>query len=307
VDIPTPDRWDPHTSFSHSHIPSVRSDPLGLASSTLILRLQPPNGRQLELEPTILEAMALAAIGLLRFSFCAALLAYLVTSNRGLYPPTPDSASLTHRGREGSDVSEGSGRGAVDVNIVGPSDEGEVSVMPKSTPPPPDAGAISGEVTSPPGGTNPTLTPTNSSPSHHRFSPSQDQTQAIRPLIKTISSSSARSTSGAATAAPPRVLGFIPNFKGAAEMEDRRKVWLQARRSFGMGTGGAQPAQPLSPGDFDSSASASEPEPHGDIEGDQAQTSDEDIHECFPVDSGSDALVAGEDSAEEDGFDGACD
>ena len=208
-----------------------------------------------------------------------------------------------------SDASEGSGRGAVDVNIVGPSDGGDMSIMPKSTPPPPDVGTVSGEVTSPPNGTIPTLTPTNSSPSHHRFSPSQDQTQATGPLIKTISSSSAGSTSGAATATPPRVLGFIPNFKGAAEMEARRRVRLQARGrggpgGFNMGTRGTQPAQPLSLRDLDSSpSSSSEPEPHSDNEGDKAQTSDEDLHEHLPVDSDSDALAAGEDSAEEDVFD----
>jgi hypothetical protein len=73
-----------------------------------------------------------------------------------------------------------------------------------------------------------------------------------------------------------------------------------------MGTRGTQPAQPLSLRDLDSSSSSSsEPEPHSDIEGDKAQTSDEDLHEHLPVDSDSDALAAGEDSAEEDGFDSA--
>jgi len=72
-----------------------------------------------------------------------------------------------------------------------------------------------------------------------------------------------------------------------------------------MGTrGGAQPAQTLSLRDIDtSSSSASEPEPPSDIEGDKAQTSDEDIGGHLPVDSDSDVMAAGEDSAEEDGFD----
>ena len=196
-----------------------------------------------------------------------------------------------------SDASEGSKLGAVDVNIVGPSNGGDMSVMPKSTPPPPDVGVISGEAT------NPTTTTANS---HHRQSPSQDQAQATEPLTKSISSSSAGGASAAATLTPPHVVGFVPNFKGAAEMEARRRLRLQARGrggpgGFGTGTrGGAQPTQPLSLRDLDSSSSsASEPEPSHDIEGDKAQTSDE------PVDSDSDVLAAGEDSAEEDGFDSA--
>ena len=203
-----------------------------------------------------------------------------------------------------SDGSEGSGLGAVGVNIVGPSNADDVSVMPKSTPP--NVGAIPGEFT------NPNLTTTNSSPSHHWHSPSHDQTQATGALTKTISSSSAGSTSGAATATPPKIVGFIPNFKGAAEMEARRRLRLQARGRVGPGgfsmgmRGGAQPAQPLSLRDIDtSSSSASEPEPPSDIEGDKAQTSDEDISGHLAVDTDSDALAAGEDSAEEDGFDSA--
>jgi len=70
--------------------------------------------------------------------------------------------------------------------------------------------------------------------------------------------------------------------------------------------GGAQPVQPLSLRDIDtSSPSSSEPEPSHDIEGDKPQSSDEDIHEHMPVDTDSDVLAAGEDSAEEDGFDSA--
>ena len=70
--------------------------------------------------------------------------------------------------------------------------------------------------------------------------------------------------------------------------------------------GSAQPVQPLSLRDIDSSSSsASEPEPPSDIEGDKAQTSDEDISGHLPADSDSDALAAVEDSAEEDGFDSA--
>ena len=75
-----------------------------------------------------------------------------------------------------------------------------------------------------------------------------------------------------------------------------------------MGTrGGGQPVQPLSLRDIDtsSSSSSSEPEPSHGIEGDKAQSSDEDIHEHMPVDSDSDLLAAGEDSAEEEGFDSA--
>jgi len=216
--------------------------------------------------------------------------------------------------REGgrSDGSEQSGLGVLGVNIVGPSDGDNGSVMPKSTPPPPDAGAVSGDVTNPPSGANSNLTVTNSSPSHHRNSPSQDQTQAAGVLTKTISSSSAGSTSGAATATPPKVVGFIPNFKGAAEMEARRRLRLQARGrggpgGFGMGMrAGAQPAQPLTLRDIDSSSSSdSEPELPTDTEGDKAQTSDEDISGHLPVDSDSDPLAAAEDSAEEDGFDSA--
>ena len=210
--------------------------------------------------------------------------------------------------REGgrSDGTEESRPGVVGVNIVGPSDGDNTSIMPKSTPPPPDVGAISGEAA------NPNLTATNSSPSHHRHPSSQDQTQATGALAKTISSSSVGSTSGAATATPPKVVGFIPNFKGAAEMEARRRLRLQARGRGGPGgpglgmRGGAQPVQPLSLRDIDSSSSsASEPEPPSDIEGDKAQTSDEDISGHLPVDSDSDALAAVEDSAEEDGFDSA--
>ena len=216
--------------------------------------------------------------------------------------------------REGgrSDGSEESGLGAVGVNIVGPSNGGDISVMPKSTPPPPNVGAIPREFTNPPSGANPNLTAMNSSPSHNRHSHSHDQTQATGALSKTISSSSAGSTSGAATATPPKIVGFIPNFKGAAEMEARRRLRLQARGrgglgGFGMGMrGGAQPTQPLSLRDIDtSSSSASEPEPPSDIEGDKAQTSDEDISGHLAVDTDSDALAAGEDSAEEDGFDSA--
>ena len=70
--------------------------------------------------------------------------------------------------------------------------------------------------------------------------------------------------------------------------------------------GGAQTSQPLSLRDIDtSSSSSSEPELSHDIEVDKAQSSDEDIHEHTPVDSDSDALAVGEDSAEEDGFDSA--
>lgn len=215
--------------------------------------------------------------------------------------------------REGrrSGGSEKSPLGVVGVNIVGPSGGGNVSVMSKSTPPPPDGGVISGEVANPLGGASQNLTTTNSSPSHHRHSPSQDQPQAAGVLTKTISSSSTGSASAAAMATPPKVLGFIPNFKGAAEMEARRRVRLQARGrggpvGLGMGTrGGAQPAQPLSLRDIDtSSSSASEPEPPSDTEGEKAQFSDEDISGHLPVDSDSDALAAGEDSAE-DGFDSA--
>jgi len=202
-------------------------------------------------------------------------------------------------GRTGG--TEESGLGVVDVNIVGPSDGGNISVMPKSTPPPPDVGAISGEVTTP------NLTAANTSPSHNRHPSSQDQTQATGVLAKTISSSSAGSTSGAATATPPKAVGFIPNFKGAAEMEARRRLRLQARGRGGPGVGmrgGAQPAQPLSLRDIDtsSSSSASEPEP-SDVEGDKTRTSDEDISGHLPVDTDSDALAAAEDSGEEDGFD----
>jgi hypothetical protein len=208
-----------------------------------------------------------------------------------------------------SDETEESGLGVVDVNIVGPSDGGHIPVMPKSTPPPPDVSAISVEATNPSSGANPNLTATNSSPSHHRHSPSQDQIQAIGVLTKTISSSSAGSTSGAATATPPKVVGFIPNFRGAAEMEARRRVRLQARGRGGPGLGtrgGTQPPQPLSLRDIDtSSSSSSESEPPSDIEGDKAQTSDEDISGHLPVDTDSDALAVVEDSAEEDGFDSA--
>ena len=208
-----------------------------------------------------------------------------------------------------SDGSEGSRLGAVGLKIVGPSDGGDMSVMPKSTPPPPDAGVIPGEATNPSSGANPTTTAANP---HHRQSPSQDQTQATESLTKSVSSSSTGGASTAATLSPPHVVGFVPNFKGAAEMEARRRVRLQARGrggpgGFGMGTrGGAQPAQPLSLRDIDtSSSSSSEPEPSHDIEGDKAQSSDDDIHEHMPVDSDSDVLAAGEDSAEEDEFDSA--
>lgn len=208
--------------------------------------------------------------------------------------------------REGGKTggTEESGLGVVDVNIVGPSDGGNISVMPKSTPPPPDVSAISGEATTP------NLTATNTSPSHHRHSSSHDQTQAAGVLAKTISSSSAGSTSGAATATPPKAVGFIPNFKGAAEMEARRRLRLQARGRGGPGVGmrgGTQHAQPLSLRDIDSSSSssASEPEPPSDVEGDKARTSDEDIGGHLPVDTDSDAMAAAEDSGEEDGFDSA--
>ena len=208
--------------------------------------------------------------------------------------------------REGgrSEGSEESGLGTLGVNIVGPSDGGNASIIPKSTPPPQDVGAISGEAAN--------LTATNPNPSHHRHTSSQDQTQAAGALTKTISSSSVGSSSGVATATPPKVVGFIPNFKGAAEMEARRRLRLQARGrggpgGFGVGVrGDARPAQPLSLRDIDSSSSsASEPEPPSDVEGDKAQTSDEDIGGHMPVDTDSDALAAGEDSAEEDGFDSA--
>ena len=213
--------------------------------------------------------------------------------------------------REGgrSEEAEESGPG---VNIVGPSDGGNVSLMPKSTPSPPNVGAISVEATNPPSSANLNLATTNSGPSHHRHPSSQDQTQATGALMKTISSSSAGSTSGAATATPPKVVGFIPNFKGAAEMEARRRVRLQARGRGGPGgpglgmRGGAHPPQPLSLHDIDtSSSSASEPEPPSDIEGEKAQTSDGDTSGLLPVDSDSDALAVVEDSAEEDGFDSA--
>ena len=215
--------------------------------------------------------------------------------------------------REGSrnDGSEESRAGPVGVNIIGPSDGGEASIIPKLTPPPPDVGAISGEVVNHHGGSGLNL-PTSSSPPHHKYSPSQDQTQATGALLKTISSSSAGSTSGAATATPPKAVGFIPNFKGAAEMEARRRLRLQARGrggpgGLGVGTrGGAQPTQPLSLRDIDtSSSSSSEPEPPSDVEGDKAHTSDEDTSGHLPADSYSDVLAAGEDSAEEDGFDSA--
>ena len=221
-------------------------------------------------------------------------------------------ASDEDRGGGRSGGAEEGGLGALGVNIVGPSDGDNISVIPKLTPPPPDVGAISGEATNPPSGANPNLTATNSSPSHHRHSSSQDQAQVIGALTKTISSSSTGSTSGAATATPPKVVGFVPNFKGAAEMEARRRLRLQARGRGGPGgpsmgmRGSAQPVQPLSLRDIDSSSSsASEPEPPSDIEGDKAQTSDEDISGHLPVDSDSDALAAVEDSAEEDGFDSA--
>ena len=207
-----------------------------------------------------------------------------------------------------SDGSEGSKPGMVGVNIVGPSDEGDTSVMPKSTPPPPGVGAIPGDVTNLPSGANSNLTAKNTSPSHHRHLPSQEQTQATGVLTKSISSSSAGSTSGAATATPPKVVGFIPNFKGAAEMEARRRIRLQARGrgvgGIGMGTrGGAQPTQPLSLRDLESSSS--EPEPPSDIDGGKAQSSDEDVIEHTAADSDSDASAGCEDSVEEDGFDSA--
>ena len=220
-----------------------------------------------------------------------------------------EEASDEDREGERSDGSEKSRPGVVSMNIVGPNDGDN---MQKSTSPPPDAGAISGEVANPLGSTSQNLTTTNSNPSHHRHSPSQDQPQAAGVLTKTISSSSTGSTSGAATATPPKAVGFIPNFKGAAEMEARRRLRLQARGrggpgGLGMGMrGGAQPTQPLSLRDIDtSSSSASEPEPPSDTEGDKAQSSDEDIGSHLPVDSDSDALAAVEDSAEEDGFDSA--
>ena len=216
-------------------------------------------------------------------------------------------ASDEDRGGGRSDGSEGSRLGAVGLNIVGPSDGGATSAIPMSTPPPPDVGVISGEITDPPGGANPSTVATSS---HHRPSPSQDQTQAADALTKTISSSSTGSTPAAATVIAPNVVGFVPNFKGAAEMEARRRLRLQARGrggpgGFGMGTrGGAQPVQPLSLRDIDTSSSSdSEPEPPNDIEGDKAQTSDDDIHGHMPVDTDSDVLGAGEDSAEEDEFD----
>ena len=197
--------------------------------------------------------------------------------------------------REGarSDGSKGSKVATVDVNIVGPSDGGATSAIPKFTPPLPD----SREVTNPP---NQNLATINSSPPYHRHSSSQDQTQTAGGLTKP--------TTGAVTATPPKIVGFIPNFKGAAEMEARRRHRLQARGrggpgGFGMGTrGGAQPAQPLSLRDIDTSSS-SEPEPPSDVEGDKAQTSDEDISGNNPADTDSDGSAAGEDSAEEDGFD----
>ena len=199
--------------------------------------------------------------------------------------------------REGgrSDGTEESRLATVGVNIVGPSDGGDTSAIPKFTPPPPDAGTISGEVTSPPNGLN-------SGSSYHRQSPSQDQTALTKPT----SPSSTGSASGAAAATPPKIVGFIPNFKGAAEMEARRRHRLQARgrggpAGFGMGTrGGAQPSQPLSLRDIDTSSS--EPEPPSDVEGDKAQTSDEGN---LLADSDSDEMAAAEDSAEEDVFDSA--
>ena len=215
--------------------------------------------------------------------------------------------------REGArtDGSDGSRPG---VNIVGPSDGADVSVIPKSTPPPPNVRAIPEEVTNPSGSTGSNLTATNASPFHSRNSPSQDQTLASGVLTKTISSSSAGSTSGAATATPPKIVGFIPNFKGAAEMEARRRLRLQARGrggpgGFGTGMrGGGQPTQPLSLRDIDSSSSSSsssESEPPSDVEGDKVPTTDEDISGHLPADTDSDALAAGEYSAEEDGFNGA--
>ena len=211
--------------------------------------------------------------------------------------------------REGviSDGSEENKSNMVGLNVVGPSNEGGTSVMPKSTPPPPDAGTTSGEAGNPSSGAhqNPS-TLNNTSPTQPRHPPSQDQTQATGTLTKTASSSSAGTAPGAATTTPPKLVGFIPNFKGAAEMETRRRLRLQARGrggpgGFGTGTrGGAQPTQPLSLRDIEtSSSSPSEP---SDLEGDKAQTSDE---EHLPADSDSDALAAGEDSVEEDVFDNA--
>lgn len=214
--------------------------------------------------------------------------------------------------REGtrSDGSEESRPAALGVNIVGPSDGGDTSLMPKFTPPPPDVGTIPGEDANHPSGSNQNLTATNSGPSYYRHSPSQDQTQAAgSALMKPVSPSSAGGTSGAATTTPPKLVGFIPNFKGAAEMEARRRYRLQARGRGGLGgfgtgaRGGAQPTQPLSLRDVDTSSSSSEPEPPSDVEGGKAQTSDEDISGNLPVDSDSDALAGGEDSGEEDGFD----
>lgn len=208
-------------------------------------------------------------------------------------------ASDEDREEAGSDASEESKLATVDVNVVGPSDGGDASIMPKFTPPPPDVDTS---------GSNHNLTAMSSSPSHHRHSPSHDQLHAASALTKPISPSSLGSTSGAVVSTPPKVLGFIPNFKGAAEMEARRRYRLQARGrggpgGFGMGTRSAQPAQPLSLRDIDTSSS-SEPEPPSDVEGDKAQTSDEDTNDNLPADdSDSDQLAAGEDSAEEDGFD----
>ena len=177
--------------------------------------------------------------------------------------------------REGarSDGTKESKPPTVDVNIVGPSDGGDTSVIPKFTPPPPGVGTIS---------------------------LSQDQTQAPD------------SSSSAAATTPPKIIGFVPNFKGAAEMEARRRDRLQARGrggpgGFGMGTrGGAQPTQPLSLRDIDtssSSSSSSDSSPPSDVEGDKAQTSDEDAGGNIHADSDSDEMAAAEDSAEEDGFD----
>ena len=172
--------------------------------------------------------------------------------------------------REGarSDGSAESKVAKVGVNIVGPSDGGDTSIIPKFTPPPPDVGAISAEVVANPhNGSNQNL-----------------------------------------AATPPKIIGFIPNFKGAAEMEARRRYRLQARGrggpgGFGSGTrGDAQPTQPLSLRDVDTSSS-SEPEPPSDV--DKAQTSDEDASGNLPADTDSDESAAGEDSAEEDGFDSA--
>lgn len=196
---------------------------------------------------------------------------------------------------------------AVGVNITGPSDGADTSVMPKSTPP--GVGPISGDVANPPGGPGQNLTTMNPSPSYHRHPPSQDQTQAVSALTRPMASSSAGGTSGAAATTPPKIVGFIPNFKGAAEMEARRRHRLQARGrggpgGFGMGIrGGAQPTQPLSLRDIDTSSS-SEPEPPSEVEGGKAQTSDEDISGNLPADTDS-SVAAGEDSAEEDGFDSA--